>query len=148
MKKFRKIFLFGLAVLPLCMAAAAQANAYTIFVSNEKDDTVSVVDGASLKLIKTIDIGHRPRGIIITPDNKTIVVCLGDDGQIAMIDANTFQVTRKLNSGSDPELLNISHDGKISTSLTRMTVLSRSWTSRLAIPLRKCRSASSLKAWR
>ena len=101
MRKIREFFLFGLAAL-FVFAAIGQANAAMIFVSNEKDNTVSVIDSASLKLVTTIDVGQRPRGIIITPDHKTIVVCLGDDGQIAMIDANTFKVTRKLDSGSDP----------------------------------------------
>ncbi len=112
MKNMRKISLFSLVAF-LLLASISQASAYVIFVSNEKDDTVSVIDGASLKVIDTIQVGHRPRGIIISPDHKTIIVCLGDDGQIAMVDANTFKVERKIDSGSDPELLNISPDGKI-----------------------------------
>src|SRR6202167_5774539 len=116
MSKIRQTSL--LLLLSLCMAplfatiSAGQAKAFLIFVTNEKDDTVSVLDGESLKLVKTIPVGHRPRGIIITPDKKDIIVCLGDDAQLAVIDANSLKITRLLESGPDPELLNISPDGK------------------------------------
>ena len=40
--------------------------AETIYVSNEKDHNISsVIDGDSLEVIKTVKVGHRPRGIIL-----------------------------------------------------------------------------------
>lgn len=111
MSTIRKTSIFC-AVLLSAAFSVARAQAAMIFVSNEKDDTVTVVDSDSLKVVKTIPVGHRPRGIIITPDHKDIIVCLGDDAQLAVIDANTFKVTRLLDSGSDPELLNIDPEGR------------------------------------
>jgi YVTN family beta-propeller protein len=41
-------------------------------VRNERDNTVTVLDGESFKLIKTIPVGERPRGIAITPDYREV----------------------------------------------------------------------------
>ena len=44
--------------------------AETIYVSNEKDHNITVIDGESLEVIKTVKVGHRPRGIILSRDKK------------------------------------------------------------------------------
>ena len=46
------------------------AFAEIIYVSNEKDHNISVIDGNSLEVIKTVKVGHRPRGIILSKDQK------------------------------------------------------------------------------
>ncbi len=48
----------GLALLPAAALAQGQ-----IWVSNEKDDTVSVIDVATLEVVATHETGERPRGI-------------------------------------------------------------------------------------
>ena len=53
----------GLVACGLCFLFAAPAHAYLAFVSNERGDTVSVVDTTSMETIKTIPTGQRPRGI-------------------------------------------------------------------------------------
>ena len=44
------------------LLSAATADAYTVFVSNEKDNTVSVLDSTTLEVVKTVKVGQRPRG--------------------------------------------------------------------------------------
>jgi PQQ-dependent catabolism-associated beta-propeller protein len=99
----------GLAWLSLPAAAGELA-----FVSNEKDNTISVLDMVSLKLIKTIPVGKRPRGMVLTPDGKHLIVCAGDDNRLDIIDTETLEVSKSYEtSGPDPELLDIDPDGKI-----------------------------------
>lgn len=53
-----------LIVILLGLALTRQmALAETVYVSNEQDNTVSVVDGGTLSLVGTIPVGRRPRGI-------------------------------------------------------------------------------------
>src|SRR5690242_8190746 len=66
---------FGLA---LVLVFAVPANAYLAYVSNEKGNTVSVIDTEKMQVVKTIKVGQRPRGIGITKDGKYILVCVGD----------------------------------------------------------------------
>ncbi len=82
-------FLFALPLV-----AADLANAGQIFVSNERDNTVTVLDMDTLKVIKVIPTGKRPRGIIITPDYKEVIVCIGDDNRLDIIDAEKLEVVK------------------------------------------------------
>ena len=86
------------------LAAAAPAQAYDAYVSNEKSNTVSVIDTDSWTVTKTIKVGQRPRGIEFTRDGKFVFVAVGDDDTIQVIDAAKQQVVDSLPSGPDPEL--------------------------------------------
>ncbi len=99
----------------------APANAYKAYVSNEKSNTVSVIDTDKLAVVKTIKVGQRPRGIALTKDDKYCLVAVGDDNTIQIIDTQKAEVTGTLPSGPDPELFVLDASGKRSTSPTRTT---------------------------
>ena len=80
----RPILTATIATLLSC--AASSAFALTIFVSNEKDNTVTVIDGKTLEVIKTIPTARRPRGIIASPDGKEVYVAAGDGDIMDVID--------------------------------------------------------------
>ncbi len=65
------VFCAGLSALP---AAAAQD--YQVWVSNEKGGTVTIIDGASLKVVANMPVGKRPRGIHSSPDGHRVYVAL------------------------------------------------------------------------
>ena len=88
------------------------AFAELIYVSNEKDHNMSVIDGDSLEVIKTVKVGHRPRGIILSKDKKKIIICTSDDNRIAVVDAASLEVEYYLPSGPDPELMVMDAAGK------------------------------------
>ena len=69
-------------LLPLLTFAAGDAAAYTAYVTNEKDNTVSVVDLDKMETIKSIPVGERPRGILLSKDKKYIYICNGDADHI------------------------------------------------------------------
>jgi PQQ-dependent catabolism-associated beta-propeller protein len=88
----------------LVLASTLGADAYTAYVSNEKGNTVSVIDTATWKVVDTIKVGQRPRGIALTRDQKYVIVAVGDDDTIQMIDTAQNKVVDTLPSGPDPEL--------------------------------------------
>ncbi|HEU6447933.1 MAG TPA: beta-propeller fold lactonase family protein [Verrucomicrobiae bacterium] len=51
-------------------------DSYQVFVSNEKSGDLSVISGENFKVIATIPVGKRPRGIRASPDGKTVYVAL------------------------------------------------------------------------
>src|SRR6202790_2776622 len=97
----RRCLLPGMAVW---LAAATPAEAFIAYVSNEKSNTVSVIDTDTWAVTKTIKVGQRPRGIEFTRDGKFVLVAVGDDDTIQVIDSATQQVVDSLPSGPDPEL--------------------------------------------
>ena len=72
-------------VLAAGSAAAATAGP-TAWVSNERDNTVSVLDVGTMSLIDTIPVGKRPRGIVFSPDYRTLYVCASDDDTVQVLD--------------------------------------------------------------
>lgn len=88
------------------LAATVQpAEAYTVYVTNEKDNTVTVIDSEKLEVIKTFKVGQRPRGVILSKDGKWLIICTSDDNIIQVYDAKTYEYVKSLPSGPDPELL-------------------------------------------
>src|SRR6476661_2069800 len=102
--------LLGLA---MSMLAAGQAGAYLAYVSNEKSNTVSVIDTSKWEVVRTIKVGQRPRGIEITKDEKFVLVAVGDDDTIEIIDKRTNEIVGTLPSGPDPELFVQDAAGKL-----------------------------------
>lgn len=102
----------SLLALPLIAAATAPAFAYTAYVTNEKDNSLSVIDTEKLEVTKTIKIGQRPRGVVLSKDGKWVIVCTSDDNIIQVYDAKTLEFVKTLPSGPDPELLILHPDGK------------------------------------
>jgi YVTN family beta-propeller protein len=96
---WRHGLLFGMAAW---LVTIAPASAFLAYVSNEKSNTVSVIDTNSWTVIKTIKVGQRPRGIEFTKDGKFVLVAVGDDDKIEVIDVATGQVVDSLPSGPDP----------------------------------------------
>jgi PQQ-dependent catabolism-associated beta-propeller protein len=100
----------GCAWLCFAVLNAMPAHAYIAYTSNERDNTISVVDLDQGKTIKTIPTGQRPRGIIITPDGKYLLVCDGDDDEIQIFDTKTLAVARTI-ATPDPELFALRPSG-------------------------------------
>jgi PQQ-dependent catabolism-associated beta-propeller protein len=105
----------GLGVLSAATAVwltlGAGADARTIYVSNEQGNTISIVDGDSLEMVKEIEVGERPRGIVLSPDGKFLYICASEDDTVEIMDTETLEIVGQLPSGPDPEVIVISPDG-------------------------------------
>lgn len=73
------------------------------YVSNEKDNTLSVIDIDKLEVVETIDVGQRPRGITFDRNFEKLFICASDDDTIQILDVDTHSVVTNLPSGEDPE---------------------------------------------
>jgi PQQ-dependent catabolism-associated beta-propeller protein len=114
-------------VLPLC------AHAGRAYVTNEDGESVSVIDTVKAEVIASVNVGKRPRGLKLSPDEKELYVAVSGlpkcppsvpdeecaklkrdltaDG-IAVIDTASLKLSRLLKSGSDPEQFDLSRDGR------------------------------------
>ena len=129
--------------------AATPSLATIAYVSNEKSNTVSVIDTATWSVTATIKVGQRPRGIEFTKDGKFVLVAVGDDDTIEVIDTATRQIVDKLPSGPDPELFVQDEAGKllyVANENDNTVTDHRSAEARRGSAT--SRSASSRKAWR
>lgn len=93
-------------VLSTCLAAlmlGAPAQAEEIWITNEKDDTISVIDVAKLEVVRTIETGERPRGITFSLDHSVVYICASDSDTVQVMDPETGKILHDLPSGEDPE---------------------------------------------
>src|ERR1700750_229040 len=107
----RWITVTGLSLFAL-LVSFDRAFAFLAYVSNEKGNSISVIDTDKMETVATIKTGQRPRGIEVTPDGKFVIVALGDDDTIQMYDAKTFADAGNLPSGPDPEQFALDPAGK------------------------------------
>ena len=101
-----------------------------LYVTNETEGTLTVIDVATLTPVTTIPLGKRPRGIAASPDGTRLYVALSGspnagpgvdekklpppdrsaDG-IGIVDLQLGKLLKVLPSGTDPEQLAVSTDG-------------------------------------
>src|SRR5215467_2782150 len=108
MSFLRYVAICGVVVLVSFLAGAmvhaetSGTTQYEICVSNEKSGDITVLEGGTWKVLATIPVGKRPRGITASPDGKTVYVALSGtpiSGPPAL-DANGNPI---LNKGKDDD---------------------------------------------
>jgi PQQ-dependent catabolism-associated beta-propeller protein len=104
------------AVVAVAVALAGPALAAGtgyIFVSNETDHTVTVIDGTTFEVIKTIPTGERPRDMRWNADKTQLLVAASGADRIDVIDVAKLEVVGAIEAGEDPEIFHIDPSGKI-----------------------------------
>lgn len=94
------------ALKPLAAAlllTAPAAFAEMAYVSNEKDDTISIIDLDTMEVTETLEVGERPRGILFSKDYSKLYICASDSDTVQVMDLATKQIIKELPSGEDPE---------------------------------------------
>lgn len=107
MRKLASIALFSGVFLLSTSAWAA-----TAYVTNEKDDSVSVIDIETQKVVRTFSVGQRPRGIIMNKDYSKFYICTSDDDTVEIYDAVSEKKIGELPSGADPEQFALHPDNR------------------------------------
>ncbi len=91
---------------------ATTAEAHLLYVSNEKDNTISIVDTVKGEVVDTLKVGKRPRGIVFSTDYTKLYVCASDSDTVQVFDVASGKLLHDLPSGADPELFALSPDGR------------------------------------
>jgi YVTN family beta-propeller protein len=130
------------------LALGAPAQAARAYVSNEDDGTVTVIELERLEAVATIEVGKRPRGMVLSRDGKVLYVAVSGmpkcpppipdeecaklprdrqaDG-VAVVDTVALKFVRRLGGASDPERVELSRDGRqlfvTDEDAARLTVL-------------------------
>ena len=119
------------APAPGAAPAAAEGTAGHLYVTNERSGDLSIIDLATERVVATVALGKRPRGITPSPDNSLLYVALSGspiagpgvdesklpppdkkaDG-IGIFDVKSRKLLKILPGGSDPEQMAVSLDGK------------------------------------
>ena len=100
------------AVLFIWLLGASAAPAHTLYISNEKDNTLSVIDTDKDEVVRTIPVGERPRAITLSKDFKKLYICASDSNTVQVMDVATEKIVATLPSGDDPEQFDLAPNNK------------------------------------
>jgi YVTN family beta-propeller protein len=75
-----------------------------IYVSNQLDNTVSVIDGASHKIVATVRVGVSPAQMAVSPDRRSVYIANTASNTVSVLNTgnNTVVKTMALPRGSSP----------------------------------------------
>ena len=100
------------ALAATALLSSAPAWAEEIWVTNEKDNTISVIDTATLEVTRTIPTGERPRGITFSKDYSKVYICASDSDTVQVMDPESGEILHNLPSGEDPEQFVLAPDDR------------------------------------
>ncbi|OYD97841.1 hypothetical protein CDG76_03105 [Nostoc sp. 'Peltigera membranacea cyanobiont' 210A] len=91
-----------------------------LYVANGNDDSISVIDTNSNRVVQTISLsrpgekykGANPNSLTLSPDGRTLYVTLGGENAIAVVDLQAGQVNGRIPTGWYPNSVSVSLDGQ------------------------------------
>lgn len=107
----KKHILIG-AIAVVCSTVAFGKDSGAVFISSEKDNVITVLDGKTQQQIAVINTCKRPRHMQLTADRERLIALCGDDGSAVIIDVASKKVVDKIKLQAGAEIFDLSPDGK------------------------------------
>jgi YVTN family beta-propeller protein len=74
-----------------------------VFISSLSGSGLAILDSATRKEIKRVEIGHGAAGIQMQPDGSRAYVACTGDSYVAVIDLKTLKVSGRIDAGRQPD---------------------------------------------
>jgi YVTN family beta-propeller protein len=81
------------------------------YISNQGDNSVSVIDTASNAVVATVSVGNVPFGVAVALDGSRVYVANLNDNNVSVIDASNNTVVATVPVGNSPEGVAVAPDG-------------------------------------
>ena len=105
--------LSSLLVAGWLLLAALPAGAATLYVTNTKSNSISVIDTNTFEVVATIPLGRgKPNRVMFHPDGKTAWVVYDKARDLGVVDAEARTLVRRVKIGGNPYNLNFTPDGR------------------------------------
>jgi len=85
----------------------------TLYVSNFNENSLEIVDVATHKVTKTIDVGLRPKIVVLSDDGGRIMVANWDSYSATIYDTKDFKQLFKLKANEHPRGMAMTKTGKV-----------------------------------
>jgi YVTN family beta-propeller protein len=108
--------LFAVFATIVCTALVDEASAATApkaYVSNFKDNTVSVIDTGAGKVVATVPVAAGPHGMAITRDGRTVYVSGDGSSSVDVIDTGSDKVVKTIDVGKTPNGIALTPDDRL-----------------------------------
>jgi len=102
----------ALALL-VTLALAAPAGAASLYVTNTKSNSISIIDTNTFEVTGTIPLGQgKPNRIVFHPDGKQAWVVYDKSRDLGVVDAQARKLVKRVKIGGNPYNLSFSPDGR------------------------------------
>jgi len=100
-------------LLAAILGGAGPAAGATLFVTNTKSDSASIIDTDTLEAVGTIPLGQgKPNRIVFHPDGRTAWVVYDKSHDLGVIDAEARKLIKRVRIGGNPYNLAFTPDGR------------------------------------
>ena len=73
-----------------------------VYVTNQLDDTLSVINGQTNKVIATVPAGKAPEGVAAAPDHRHVYIADNGSGRVSVLDTRTNKIVATVRVGKHP----------------------------------------------
>jgi DNA-binding beta-propeller fold protein YncE len=84
-----------------------------LFVSALANKTLEVLDWNAGTSLKSVPGLNEPQGVLYSPDNNRLYVATRGDGNLTILDGDSFQVLKTLNLGANADNVRLEHGKQI-----------------------------------
>ena len=82
--------------------AGEPASVSEAFVTNQTDDSLSIVELGDLKVAETLKIGGKPAGIAVSADGKLAFLTSPEGKEVVVVDAVARKIVQRIKIGEGP----------------------------------------------
>jgi len=101
-----------IAGMTVALTSGIAAAAPKVYVGNFKDNTVSVIDTATGKVVATVPVAAGPHGMTITKDGRWVFVSGDNSSQVSVIDTAIDSVAQTIEVGKGPHGVALTPNGR------------------------------------
>jgi YVTN family beta-propeller protein len=99
--------------LALVLSAVGAGRAATLYVTNTKSNSISIIDTTTFEVTGTIPLGPgKPNRVAFHPDGKTAWVIYDKSHDLGVVDAEAKKLAWRLKIGGNPYNLTFAPDGR------------------------------------
>jgi YVTN family beta-propeller protein len=103
----------SLSLLTATLWIAAPATGATLYITNTKSESASIIDTDTFEVVGTVQLGQgKPNRIVFHPDGKTAWVVYDKSHDLGVIDAESRKLVRRVKIGGNPYNLAFTPDGR------------------------------------
>jgi YVTN family beta-propeller protein len=108
-----KLRIVAIMALAAVVGLTARATASTLYVTNTKSSSLSIIDTATFEVVGTIALGNgKPNRVVFHPDGKLAWVVYDKSHDLGVVDAEARKLVRRVKIGGNPYNLAFTPDGR------------------------------------
>jgi YVTN family beta-propeller protein len=73
-----------------------------VYVTNQQDNTLSVIDGRTYKVVATVPAGVAPEGVAVTKDGRHVYIANSGSARVSVLDTGNNKIVTTVPVGKSP----------------------------------------------